>query len=121
MFDRAFKKVLAKKPSKNELYPYLYSIAFKELGNPKKQIKKEPIICKDCGAVFTDIGLIKEDPRKGAYYICEFCGTDNSVDKTKIEEKLPNDIDFLLAALEVKKIVPPSCEQTNNCPDASDE
>jgi len=103
MFDRAFKKFLAKKPSKNELYPYLYSIAFKELGNPKKQIKKEPIKCKDCGAVFTDIGLIKEDPQKGAYYICEFCGTDNSVDKTKIEEKLPNDIDFLLTALEVKK------------------
>jgi hypothetical protein len=103
MFNRAFKKFLAKKPSKIELYPYLYSIAFKELGNPKKQINNEPIKCRDCGAVFTDIDLIKEDLQKGAYFICEFCGTDNSVDKTKIEEKLPNDIDFLLAALEVKK------------------
>ena len=103
MFDRAFKKFLAEKPSKNELYPYLYSIAFKELGNPKKQIENEPIKCRNCGAVFTDIDLIKEDPQKGAYYICEFCGTDNSVDKTRLEEKLPNDIDFLLAALKVKK------------------
>jgi hypothetical protein len=103
MFDRSFKKFLVKKPSKKELYPYLYSIAFKELGNPKKQIKNKPIKCRNCGAVFTDIDLIKEDPQKGAYYICEFCGTDNSVDKTKIEEKLPNDIDFLLTALEVKK------------------
>ena len=104
MFNRAFKKFLAKKPSKKELYPYLYSIAFKELGNPKKQTNNEPIKCRNCGAVFTDIDLIKEDNQKGAYYICEFCGTDNSVDKTKIEEKLPNDIDFLLEALEVKKL-----------------
>lgn len=104
MFNRAFKKFLAKKPSKEELYPYLYSIAFKELGNSKKQIKNEPIKCKTCSAVFTDIDLIKEDDQNRAYYICEFCGTDNSVDKTKIEEKLPNDIDFLLAALEVKKL-----------------
>ncbi|MHA1987156.1 MAG: hypothetical protein ACW98D_10990 [Promethearchaeota archaeon] len=103
MFNRAFKKFLAKKPSKKELYPYLYSIAFKELGNPEKLINNEPIKCRDCGAVFTDIDLIKEDSQKGAYFICEFCGTDNSVDKTKIVEKLPNDIDFLLAALEVKK------------------
>ena len=103
MFNRAFKKFLIKKPSKEELYPYLYSIAFKELGNSKKQINNEPIKCKNCSAVFTDTDLIKEDPQKGAYYICEFCGTDNSVDKTKIEGKLPNDIDFLLAALEVKK------------------
>jgi Mg-chelatase subunit ChlD len=82
---------------------YIYSIAFKELGNPKKQIKNEPIKCRNCDAVFTDIDLIKEDPQRGAYYICEFCGSDNSVDKTKIEEKLPNDIDFLLAALGTKK------------------
>ncbi len=103
MFDRSFKKFLVKKPSKKELYPYLYSIAFKDLGNPKKQITNEPIKCRNCGAVFTDIDLIKEDPQKGAYYICEFCGTDNSVDKTRLEEKLPNDIDFLLTALKVKK------------------
>ncbi|KKN15143.1 hypothetical protein LCGC14_0988880, partial [marine sediment metagenome] len=32
MFNRAFKKFLIKKPTKEELYPYLYSIAFKELG-----------------------------------------------------------------------------------------
>ncbi|MHA2034851.1 MAG: hypothetical protein ACW972_04485 [Promethearchaeota archaeon] len=103
MFDRSFNKFLAKRPSKKELYPYLYSIAFKELGNPKKEIKDEPIKCKNCGAVFTDIDIIKEDPQRGAYYICEFCGTDNSVDKVKLTKKLPNDIDYLLTALEAKK------------------
>ncbi len=103
MFDRAFNKFLAKKPSKKELYPYLYSITFKELGNPKREIKDEPIKCKNCGAVFTDVDMIKEDPQKGAYYICEFCGTDNSVDKSKLTKKLPNDVDYLLSALEAKK------------------
>lgn len=103
MFNRAFNNFLVKKPLKKELYPYLYSIAFKELGKPKTEIKEDPIICKNCGAVFTDIDLIKEDTQKGAYYICEFCGTENAVGKTKLEEKLPNDIDFLLSALGAKK------------------
>jgi Mg-chelatase subunit ChlD len=102
MFNREFKKFLISKPSKEELYPYLYSIAFKELGKPKKQIKKVPIKCTNCEAVFTDINLIKEDAQKDSYYICEFCGTINSVDKSQIKEKLPNDIDFLLEALDVK-------------------
>ncbi|MBA7651230.1 hypothetical protein ES703_59047 [subsurface metagenome] len=96
MFNRAFTKFLDKKPSKKELYPYLYSIAFKELGNPKKEIKYEPIRCKNCEAVFTDNNLIQEDPQKGSYYVCEFCGTINTIDKTKIEKNLPNDIDFIL-------------------------
>jgi len=95
MFNRAFTKFLDKKPSKKELYPYLYSIAFKELGNPKKEIKYEPIRCKNCEAVFTDNNLIQEDPQKGSYYVCEFCGTINTIDKTKIEKNLPNDIDFI--------------------------
>ncbi|MFX0028883.1 MAG: hypothetical protein ACFE8B_06725 [Candidatus Hermodarchaeota archaeon] len=96
MFNRAFTKFLDKKPSKKELYPYLYSIAFKELGKPKKETKNEPIRCKNCDAVFTDTDLIQEDPQKGSYYVCEFCGIINTIDKTKIEEKLPNDIDFIL-------------------------
>ncbi len=104
MFNRAFKNFLVKKPSKGDLYPYLYSIAFKELGNPKKQIKKEPIKCKNCEAVFTDTELIKEDTQKGSYYICEFCGTDNPVDITSIEKNLPSDIDFLIEALQKNKI-----------------
>jgi len=96
MFNRAFTNFLDKKPTKKELYPYLYSIAFKELGKPKKETKNEPIRCKNCEAVFTDTNLIQEDLQKGSYYVCEFCGTINTIDKTKIEKKLPNDIDFIL-------------------------
>ncbi|MFW9785191.1 MAG: hypothetical protein ACFFFB_23125, partial [Candidatus Heimdallarchaeota archaeon] len=96
MLNRAFTKFLDKKPSKKELYPYLYSIAFKELGKPKKEIKSEPIRCKNCQAVFTDIELVQEDPQKGFYYVCEFCGTINTIIKPKIEKNLPNDVDFIL-------------------------
>ena len=96
MFFRAFPNFLTQKPSKTELYPYLYSIAFKELGKPKKEIKTEPIKCKNCGGIFTDTNLIQDDPQKGSYYICEFCGTLNTIDKSRVQEKLPNDIDFIL-------------------------
>ena len=103
MFNRAFKKFLIKKPTKEELYPYLYSIAFKELGTPKKEIRVEPIMCKFCSAIFTDTDMIKEDKENGTHYICEYCGTINSVDKSKIKEKLPNDIDFILADVLLEK------------------
>ncbi|MFW9864622.1 MAG: hypothetical protein ACFFEN_00855 [Candidatus Thorarchaeota archaeon] len=96
MFNRAFTKFLSKKPSKRELYPYLYSIAFRELGKPKKETKGEPIKCQYCEAIFTDIDLIQEDKQKGSFYVCEFCGTVNTIDKSKIKEKFPNDIDFIL-------------------------
>lgn len=96
MFNRAFTKFFAKKQSKKELYPHLYSIAFKELGNPKKETKNEPIRCKNCGAIFIDADLIQDDPQKGSFYVCEFCGTINIIEKEKIKEKLPNDIDFIL-------------------------
>ncbi len=96
MFNRAFKKFLVKKPEKNELYPYLYSIAFKELGKPNKEIKTEPIKCKFCGAIFIDNELIQDDGENGPHYVCEYCGTVNTVDKSKIKEKFPNDIDFIL-------------------------
>ncbi|MFX1311626.1 MAG: hypothetical protein ACFFHD_03300 [Promethearchaeota archaeon] len=103
MFNRAFKKFLTKKPSKKELYPYLYSIAFKELGKPKNEVKTQPIKCDSCGAIFTDNDLIQVDTQKGSYYICEFCGTINLVDKSKVKEKLPNDIDFILIEALSKK------------------
>jgi len=96
MFNRAFKNFLVKKPSKEDLYPYLYSITFGELGKPKEEIKTEPIKCSNCGAIFTDTDLIQVDSQRGSYYICEFCGTINTIDKSKIEKKLPNDIDFIL-------------------------
>jgi len=96
MFNRAFRNFLAKKPSKLELYPYLYSIAFRELGKFKEEIKTEPIKCNNCGAIFTDTDLIQVDSQKGSFYVCEFCGTINTIDKSKIEKKLPNDIDFIL-------------------------
>ena len=96
MLNRAFTKFLDKKPLKKELYPYLYSIAFKELGKPKKETKSAPIKCKNCEAVFTDINLIQEDSQKDSYYVCEFCGTINIIDKSKIDKKLPNDIDYIL-------------------------
>ena len=103
MFNRAFKKFLIKKPVKEELYPYLYSIAFKELGNPKKEIKAEPIVCKFCSAIFTDTDLIKEDEKEGTHYVCEYCGSINKVDKSKIKEKFTNDIDFILVDVLLKK------------------
>jgi len=103
MFNRAFKKFLIKKPTKEELYPYLYSIAFKELGTPKKEIIADPIICKFCSAIFTDTDIIKEDKEKGTHYICEYCGTINSIDRSKIKEKLSNDIDFILADILLEK------------------
>ncbi|MFX1325454.1 MAG: hypothetical protein ACFE8N_10885, partial [Promethearchaeota archaeon] len=59
-------------------------------------IKSEPIRCKNCQAVFTDIELVQEDPKKGFYYVCEFCGTINTIDKSKVEKNLPNDLDFIL-------------------------
>jgi len=96
MFNRAFKNFLTKKSSKVDLYPYLYSISFGELGKPKEEIKTEPIKCSNCGAIFTDPDLIQVDSQKGSYYICEFCGTINTIDKSKIEKKLPNDIDIIL-------------------------
>jgi Mg-chelatase subunit ChlD len=96
MFNRAFTKFLDKKPIKKELYPYLYSIAFKELGKPKNETTDEPIKCKNCEAVFTDVNLIQVDSQKGSYYVCEFCGTINTIDKSKMEKKHPNDIDFIL-------------------------
>ncbi|MFW9876140.1 MAG: hypothetical protein ACFFG0_23815 [Candidatus Thorarchaeota archaeon] len=104
MFNRAFKNFLTKKPSKHDLYPYLYSIAFGELGKPKKEIKTEPIICSNCGAIFTDTDLIQVDSQKGSYYVCEFCGTINPIDKSKIEKKLPNDIDFILIEVLKKNV-----------------
>ena len=103
MFNRAFKKFLIKKPVKEELYPYLYSIAFKELGNPKKEIKAEPIVCKFCSAIFIDTDLIKEDEKEGTHYVCEYCGSLNKVDKSKIKEKFANDIDFILVDVLLKK------------------
>jgi hypothetical protein len=96
MFNRAFKNFLTKKPSKDDLYPYLYSIAFGELGKPKEEIKIEPIKCNNCDAIFTDTDLIQVNSQRGSYYVCEFCGTINTIDKSKIEKKLPNDIDFIL-------------------------
>jgi len=96
MFNRAFKNFLTKKPSKVDLYPYLYSISFGELGKPKEEIRTEPIKCSNCGAIFTDTDLIQVDSQKGSYYVCEFCGAINTIDKSKIEKKLPNDIDIIL-------------------------
>ncbi|KKM89551.1 hypothetical protein LCGC14_1247510, partial [marine sediment metagenome] len=70
---------------------------------PKREIRAEPIICKFCRAIFTDTDMIKEDKENGTHYICEYCGTINSVDKSKIKEKLSNDIDFILADVLLEK------------------
>ncbi|MFX1277648.1 MAG: hypothetical protein ACFFBP_03045 [Promethearchaeota archaeon] len=102
MFNRSFKQFLNKKPSKEELYPYLYSIAFKELGQPKEETKKDPTECTYCGAIFTDVNLIKEDDVHGTHYVCEFCGTINKVDKSLKYEKFTNDICFILSEIRMK-------------------
>ena len=82
MFKRAFENLLDKKPSKPELYPYIYSLSFKGL---KKEVKKildvKPIVCSQCGAILTDITSIQEDDKIGTYYKCKFCGTVNVIEK----------------------------------------
>lgn len=97
VFKRSFNKFLSKQPSKPDLYPYIYSIAFKGLKTQaKKKITTEPIKCSQCGAVLTNINVIKEDAKIGTHFACEYCGTVNVIDKDIIVEMLPDDIDFLI-------------------------
>ena len=98
MFKRAFNKFLKKNPSNPDLYPYLYSIGFRELMEPKKEMNTTPIQCKQCQAVLIDVNIIQEDPKTGSYYICEFCGEMNHVDKDKIPKEISNDVEFILEA-----------------------
>ncbi|MHA1292875.1 MAG: hypothetical protein ACTSQJ_09435 [Promethearchaeota archaeon] len=93
-----------KEPEKPELYPYIYSINFKELTSiAKKKITTDAIKCSLCGAVLTDIQRVQEDNKVGVYYKCEYCGTINILDKTTIIEELPDDIDFILEDVEKKE------------------
>jgi len=103
MFKRAFDKFLDKTIDKPELYPYVYSINFKGLTTAKKKITTEPIRCSLCGAVLTNIELIKEDPNIGTHYSCDYCGTVNVVDKEQIIETLADDIDFIIEDIEPKE------------------
>ena len=77
MLRRSFNGFLKEKPEKNELDPYLYSIAFKELGQPKKELKDEPIICNFCSAILIDQSIIKKTDASHSEYVCEYCGTKN--------------------------------------------
>ena len=104
MFKRGFNKFLDKQIDKPEIYPYVYSIGLKGLtSHAKKEIKTHPIQCSQCGAILTDVTLIKDDPKIGTHYKCEYCGTINIINKTQIIESLPNDIDFLIEDVEPKE------------------
>ncbi len=103
MFKRSFNKFLEKPPGKPELYPYIYSIGFRNLTQAKKKITTEPIKCSQCGAVLTDIKLIQEDPKIGTHYKCEYCGTINVISKDQIVEDLPDDIDFIIEDVKPKE------------------
>jgi len=103
MFKRNFPKFLNKPLEKPELYPYLYAINFKGL---EERIKKEldiaPIQCSKCGAILTDIDQIKEDSKIGTYFNCKYCGTLNTVEKTTLIERLPDEIEFILRDVQKK-------------------
>ncbi|HEY0088769.1 MAG TPA: hypothetical protein VGB37_07995, partial [Candidatus Lokiarchaeia archaeon] len=104
MFKRAFNKFLDKPIEKPEIYPYIYSIGLKGLtSQAKKEIKTQPIQCSQCGAILTDVKLIKDDPKIGTHYKCEYCGTINIISKTQIIESLPNDIDFIIEDIKPKE------------------
>jgi hypothetical protein len=110
MFKRSFNKFLEKSPEKAELYPYVYSIGLGGLKTAaKKKITTQPIKCSQCGAVLTNIKLIKEDPNLATHFSCEFCGTVNVVDKVDIGETLPDDIDFIVE--DIKPVEPKKEEE----------
>lgn len=101
MFKRSFNKFLEKTPDKPELYPYIYSIGLSGLKTKaEKKITTEPITCSQCGAVLTNIKLIKDDSNVGTHYNCEYCGTVNVISKEHITESLPNNIDFIIEDIE---------------------
>lgn len=80
-----------------ELYPYIYSIYFKNLTTKtKKRITTEPIKCSQCGAVLVDFKEIINDPNIGASFKCKFCGTLNAISQEHTIENLPDDIDFII-------------------------
>jgi hypothetical protein len=103
MLKRSFNAFLKTAPDKPELYPYLYSIGFKDLTTAKKEIKVSPVACNQCGAILTEIEQIKEDSKIGTYFKCEFCGTINLVSKDLIFEKLTDDMDFIVEDVQEKK------------------
>ncbi|MHA1148733.1 MAG: hypothetical protein ACTSR8_10855 [Promethearchaeota archaeon] len=96
MFNRNFQNFLNKKPKKEELYPYLYAINFKGLIDKKTELKIKPIQCSTCGAILTNIELIKESEKIGTHYKCEFCESINVIEKSEIFESISDDIDFIL-------------------------
>jgi len=102
MFKRAFNKFLEKEPDKPELYPYVYSIGLKGLQEKaKKDLKTEPIKCSECGAIFTNIQVNKEDPKIDVTLTCEFCEATTVFNKVQlltqeILDILPDDIDFII-------------------------
>jgi len=61
--------------------PWVGRLSFSELRKKVKEIAARPIMCSACGAALTNPNLIKEDPRRGKYFICEFCGTMNVIPK----------------------------------------
>ena len=103
MLKRSFNNFLDKPLKKSDLYPYLYSVGFKELTKSSQQITIKPIKCSQCGAILTNIENIEEDKTIGSFFKCEFCGTVNSVSKEQINLKLSNDVDFLIKDVEKEK------------------
>jgi hypothetical protein len=86
------------KPSKlpKEL-PLIAQIPFKDLEHaPASVVDIIPLACKTCGAVLTDIGLVKNDPNLGVYFSCAYCATINKL--TSMPGKLPggDDIEYML-------------------------
>jgi Mg-chelatase subunit ChlD len=104
MFKRAFNQFLDKPIDKPELYPYIYSIGLKGLTTEaKKKIKTQPIQCSQCGAVLTNVKSIKEDPKIGTHYKCEYCETINVISKDQIIEGLPDDIEIIIEDIKPKE------------------
>jgi len=103
MFLRSFNTFLKEPPRDPKLYPYLYSVGFKNLTKSKVQLSISPIKCSQCGAILTKIDNIKENSKIGSYFKCEFCGTINSVNIEQISTQLSDDMDFTIEEGEEKK------------------
>ncbi|HME53597.1 MAG TPA: hypothetical protein VKM55_15330 [Candidatus Lokiarchaeia archaeon] len=99
-FSSIDNKVLTR-PSKttNDL-PLIAELPFKDLEKAPFSVDITPIACQNCGAVLTDIKLVKNDPNLGVIFTCAFCGTINKLGS--MPKKLPSadDVEYMIEPAE---------------------
>ncbi|MHA1684542.1 MAG: hypothetical protein ACTSUE_26625, partial [Promethearchaeota archaeon] len=73
-------KFISKPSSKiNKELPLIAQIPFDELENPGESVEITPIACKNCSAVLMDVSQVKDDPKIGLFFTCQFCSTVNKL------------------------------------------